>query len=179
MSTFGRPGPNIMGATSVSAGRAAMTSAIDTTNNMFHGYESYRMPKIRGTGQNWHDGGMPWNVQMDNGVTVPTYQAGVDMSSAANINTGINNDLMNEANEMNLYTANSYDQPFGPGDLEWLYRQQDVDGFSLSSRLDVGPDQLPQSVRRPPPPPPLRTRYLGPEHLLLAHRQPGRRLPQQ
>ncbi len=25
--------------------------------------------------------------------------------------------------------------PFGPGDIEWLYRQQDVDGASLSSRL--------------------------------------------
>ena len=37
---------------------------------------------------------------------------------------------------MNLYQPNPLlDSPFGPGDLEWLYRQQDVDGSSLTSRL--------------------------------------------
>ena len=37
---------------------------------------------------------------------------------------------------MNLYTPNAQlDSPFGPADLEWLYRQQDVDGASLTSRL--------------------------------------------
>ncbi|WP_435017121.1 hypothetical protein TA3x_004714 [Tundrisphaera sp. TA3] len=40
-----------------------------------------------------------------------------------------------EADEMDLYTPNIYDQPFGPSDLEWLYRKHDVDGASLSSRL--------------------------------------------
>ena len=37
---------------------------------------------------------------------------------------------------MNLYVPNAQlDSPFGYGDLEWLYRQQDVDGGSLVSRL--------------------------------------------
>ncbi|WP_435005335.1 hypothetical protein P12x_003232 [Tundrisphaera lichenicola] len=40
-----------------------------------------------------------------------------------------------EADEMNLYTPNRHDQPFGPSDLEWLYRKQDVDGSTLNSRL--------------------------------------------
>ena len=40
-----------------------------------------------------------------------------------------------EADEMNLYASNLYDQPYGPSDLEWLYRLQDVDGATLTSRL--------------------------------------------
>ncbi len=40
-----------------------------------------------------------------------------------------------EADEMNLYTSNRFDMPYGPSDLEWLYRLQDVDGSTLSSRL--------------------------------------------
>jgi hypothetical protein len=42
---------------------------------------------------------------------------------------------LNDASEMNLYVPTQVDAPFGPGDLEWLYRQQDVDGRSLTSRL--------------------------------------------
>ena len=45
-------------------------------------------------------------------------------------------DGLNDADEMNLYVPNPLaDSPFGPADLEWLYRQQDVDGSSLVSRL--------------------------------------------
>ena len=45
-------------------------------------------------------------------------------------------DGLNDADEMNLYVPNPLvDSPFGPSDLEWLYRQQDVDGASLTSRL--------------------------------------------
>ncbi len=37
---------------------------------------------------------------------------------------------------MNLYRPNALlDSPYGPADLEWLYRPQDVDGYSMSSRL--------------------------------------------
>ena len=36
---------------------------------------------------------------------------------------------------MNLYQPSPFDAPFGPGDLEWLYRLQDSDGQSLNSRL--------------------------------------------
>ncbi len=42
---------------------------------------------------------------------------------------------LNHANEMNLYQPNPTDMPFGPADLEWLYRSQDSDGGSLQSRL--------------------------------------------
>lgn len=56
----------------------------------------------------------------------------------------------NNADEMNLYVPNHYDAPYGPQDLEWLYRKHDVDGQSLESRLsklDTGyftaaPDQM-------------------------------------
>ena len=40
-----------------------------------------------------------------------------------------------EADEMNLYGSSSFDMPYGPSDLEWLYRLQDVDGATLNSRL--------------------------------------------
>ena len=40
-----------------------------------------------------------------------------------------------EADEMNLYTTSSQDMPYGPSDLEWLYRKHDVDGATLNSRL--------------------------------------------
>ena len=37
---------------------------------------------------------------------------------------------------MNFYSPNPLlDSPFQANDLEWLYRQQDVDGATLSSRL--------------------------------------------
>ncbi len=45
-------------------------------------------------------------------------------------------DGVNEADEMNLYSPNPLlDSPFEPNDLEWLYRQQDIDGSTLTSRL--------------------------------------------
>ena len=43
---------------------------------------------------------------------------------------------LNEADEMSLYRPNALlDSPYGPNDLEWLYRPGDVDAASLSSRL--------------------------------------------
>lgn len=36
---------------------------------------------------------------------------------------------------MDLYQPNGSDHAFNSSDLEWLYRQQDIDGTSLSSRL--------------------------------------------
>jgi hypothetical protein len=42
---------------------------------------------------------------------------------------------VDEADEMNLYSPSLFDQPYGPSDLEWLYRLQDVDGSTLVSRL--------------------------------------------
>ena len=61
-----------------------------------------------------------------------------------------------EADEMNLYAPSRTRpiQPFGPSDLEWLYRKHDVDGATLTSRLsEAGPGQPPQPGRRPDPPP--------------------------
>ena len=53
-----------------------------------------------------------------------------------NSNANVRSDGLNEADEMNLYSPNALlDSPFGPADLEWLYRQQDVDGATLTSRL--------------------------------------------
>ena len=52
------------------------------------------------------------------------------------VNSMEHTDGLNDADEMNLYVPNPQaDSPFGPADLEWLYRQQDVDGRSLVSRL--------------------------------------------
>ena len=52
------------------------------------------------------------------------------------VNSMQHTDGLNDADEMNLYVPNPQaDSPFGPTDLEWLYRQQDVDGRSLVSRL--------------------------------------------
>src|SRR5205823_6225074 len=46
----------------------------------------------------------------------------------------------NDPDEINFYRPNRNDAPFGPTDLEWLYRSQDIDGTSLTSRLgDLAP----------------------------------------
>ncbi len=51
------------------------------------------------------------------------------------INARIDSPYLNEADEMQLYQGSPYDSPFGPNDLEWLYRKQDSDGQYLQSRL--------------------------------------------
>ena len=50
---------------------------------------------------------------------------------------------LNDSTEMKLYGPTELDEPFNPSDLEWLYRKQDIDGGSLSSRL---PSLAPVSV---------------------------------
>jgi hypothetical protein len=110
--------------------------AIDTTNNPLHGYDSYRFPfRANATRNSQRVGGMPVNTPLDGdgnvtattGTTFPTYDN--------SINGLLHTDGQNEADEMNLYATSRHDQPYGPSDLEWLYRYQDVDGSSLSSRL--------------------------------------------
>jgi hypothetical protein len=107
----------------------------DVTNNPLHGFEAFRFPN-----QNYAApflpqalGGSPFNQNVGaNGVPMafPTYDV--------HVNTQARSDGLNEADEMNLYTLNPLlDSPYGPSDLEWLYRQQDVDGNSLSSRLQT------------------------------------------
>src|SRR5262249_29653354 len=61
-------------------------------------------------------------------ATFPTYNVSVNSKDRL--------DGVNEADEINLYSLNPLlDSPYGASDLEWLYRQQDVDGSSLTSRL--------------------------------------------
>jgi hypothetical protein len=43
---------------------------------------------------------------------------------------------LNEDVQLNLYRREPYDDIFGVEDLEWLYRRQDTDGTSLTSRLE-------------------------------------------
>ena len=79
---------------------------------------------------------------------------------------------LNEADEMNLYRPNALmDSPFGPADLEWLYRSQDVDGaFAVEPAGRPGPGQLHQHHRRPAPSPAVRARELGVEPVRLGQR---------
>lgn len=111
----------------------------DVTNNPYHGYESYKIPnQLQNPGGGASNplppasvGGMPIDQPPGSGnypSTFPTYDNMVNSKGRL--------DGVNEADEMNLYSPNPLlDSPFGPVDLEWLYRQQDVDGASLTSRL--------------------------------------------
>ncbi len=49
--------------------------------------------------------------------------------------------------ETNLYVPNNLDASFSASDLEWLYRFQDIDGSSLSSRLG---QLVPETFVQPP-----------------------------
>ena len=122
----------------------------DLTSNPLHSLEAGRFPnqaypvggalaftaqQLGGSPAGVTDpaGGPFLNVDSSNGdvpTSLPTYDYYV--------NAGVTppSDGLNDADEMNLYQPNPLnDSPFGPGDLEWLYRQQDVDGATLSSRL--------------------------------------------
>jgi len=115
---------------------APVTSSVYNNNNPLHGFEAQRFPNL-----NYGDslsnpqraGGVPFDLGALAGNTLlpgtlPTYDA--------QANGKVQSDGLNEADEMNLYQPNAQlDSPFGYGDLEWLYRQQDVDGASLTSRL--------------------------------------------
>lgn len=64
----------------------------------------------------------------------PRYQTPVSNNPTVN-NYALGSLGRDQSDEMNLYRSNDSDAAFGPSDLEWLYRLQDVDGTSLSSRL--------------------------------------------
>lgn len=86
--------------------------------------------------------GMPSNLDTS-GTQVGVYSGGVAPTPPTNpastynyyVNSQFNSQGLNEADEVNLYQPSRLDTPFGPGDLQWLYRLQDVDGASLHSRL--------------------------------------------
>ena len=137
----------------------------DLTNNRTHGYESFRDPNVPGTNvPQLHYGAAPSDldqngkqtVSLVNGVsvpldvpggtqTIPTFNQFVNTYFSINPATGLYDPTanLNEANEMNLYAPGGgfpLDQSFGHGDLEWLYRGQDVDADALKSRLaDLAP----------------------------------------
>ena len=105
-------------------------------NNPLHGFESFRFPNLAygGTFTPQRMGGVPVDQPSPPppGLpsTMPTYDVHVNGLPSTN------SDGLNEADEMNLYVPNAQlDSPFGFSDLEWLYRLQDVDGASLTSRL--------------------------------------------
>ena len=76
--------------------------------------------------------GLSTAVPASNVPTVPATYATYD----SKVNQSARSDGLNEADEMNLYNPNPLlDSPYGPGDIEWLYRQDDIDGATLTSRL--------------------------------------------
>jgi hypothetical protein len=148
-SSYFRP-PGLPGTVDVSTGAVLfpwaanavypMTMVSNTTgnsllnnNNPLHGFESYRFPNL-----NYGGGLRPHRVGgtlIDtNGNANYSYLPATMGTYDSVVNRG--SDGLNDADEMNLYQPNAQlDSPFGFSDLEWLYRLQDVDGTSLSSRL--------------------------------------------
>ena len=81
-----------------------------------------------------------------NVVYPPTFDLNV-LSTAGRRQLASGNKAVGEADEMNLYSPSRFDAPFGPSDLEWLYRAQDVDGAGLQSRLkDLVPISFVKSI---------------------------------
>ena len=130
--TSGEAYPNTL-LTNVTTG--ALAGSLVEDNNPLHGFDAQRFPNLNYTVSfiPQRAGGVPFDQNPNPSLsylpgTLPTYNA--------QSNAKVNSDGLNEADEMNLYVPNAQlDAPFGYGDLEWLYRQQDVDGSSLVSRL--------------------------------------------
>ena len=106
----------------------------DVTSNPLHGFEAAKNPNLPGANGGYApqaNGGMPADQNLATGIPdgYPTYDLNIRTNG------------LNEADEMSLYRPNALmDSPFAPPDLEWLYRSQDIDGASLSSRLaDLAP----------------------------------------
>ena len=101
----------------------------DVTNNPLHGFESSKNPNLldaNGALSPQTNGGMPADQNVTAGIPIdyPTYDLNIRTNG------------LNDADEMSLYQPNALmDMLYGPADLEWLYRPQDVDGSALSSRL--------------------------------------------
>ncbi len=124
--------------------RFGFPSLPDVANNYFHGYESQRNPNSAAftpvpgySMQAFAFAGAP--TDMTPGAYPPmTYDSLVNSGFpgyTVNPTFQVGTDGFNEADEMNLYNPSQYDAPFGPADLQWLYRKQDVDGSALHSRL--------------------------------------------
>jgi hypothetical protein len=104
--------------------RDADSAAADITNNLYHGFESLRIPRVTfGTARQY--GGAPVNV--GDGTVIPTYDI--------NVNSQAGSPALDEADEQDATRPDFEDAPFSFPDLEWLYRSLDPDGRSLASRL--------------------------------------------
>lgn len=117
----------------------------DRTTNLLHGFDSYRNPVAPlGVAQfllgAMQYNNMPWTNAAP--TSVPTFDQFIN-SETMTIGGAVTaqpSASLNEADEMSLYQPTVTDAPYGHSDLEWLYRQQDTDGASLSSRLkDLAP----------------------------------------
>jgi hypothetical protein len=122
--------------TDVTTGRLAGTLLND--NNPLHGFESQRFPNLNYNPPGFNPqraGGVPIDIPANANPNY-AYLPGKLPTYDASVNGNVRSDGLNEADEMNLYRPNvQLDSPFGFSDLEWLYRLQDIDGTSLSSRL--------------------------------------------
>lgn len=94
----------------------ASTAPPDKTTNPLHGFDAFYNPLL-------------------SSATSTSFNGLTSMGAADSQTGGVNQLGYNEADEMRLYTPNEYDQPFDVADLQWLYRSQDSDGASLTSRL--------------------------------------------
>jgi hypothetical protein len=113
----------------------------DLTNNPLHGFEVAKNPNLPGPNGVYApqaNGGMPADENVAQGIPdgYPSYDLKIRTNG------------LNEADEMNLYRPIPLlDSPYGPADLEWLYRSQDVDQSSLLSRLsDLAPVSFTNSL---------------------------------
>jgi large repetitive protein len=162
---FRPPGLPLVPPTQTNPNFAPPTTAPDITNNLYHGYEAYRAPggKPGSAGpppyfaRSMFMAAAPYNTGVfpTAGTLVPTFNAAINSSSGPNsggaANFGPNPPFTpegtvyngypagslnrDEADEMNLYNGGINDAPFGPQDLEWLYRAHDSDALQLGSRL--------------------------------------------
>ncbi len=126
----------------------------DLASNPLHGLEAGRFPNQNygsGSFTPQNIGGSPAGVMDPSTSTymnsesdqLPTALPSYDYYATAagglfaqGTNANVHSDGLNDADEMNIYYPNPlYDSQFGTGDIEWLYRKQDVDGATLSSRL--------------------------------------------
>ena len=102
---FRPPGsPGIVSADGAIAPRAADSAAADITNNLYHGFESLRIPKVTfGTPRQY--GGAPVNV--GDGTVIPTYDI--------NVNSQAGSPALDEADELDPEEPKFGDAPFsGP-----------------------------------------------------------------
>ena len=130
----------------------------DLTTNPLHGFESERNPggflgvadgdptKTYGDSTKpLYSSAMPYATTSTGNPGYPTFAGPINSSDPYDAASTPNHVVsygypggslgLNEADEMDLYGNSTKDAPFGPQDLEWLYRKHDVDGASLSSRL--------------------------------------------